>query len=125
MKRIYIAIIFLSIALGLCIFEQIFINHFYDEAIALTEQAISCADDEDYDKAYKICKKLNDSWQKKYPYLTSMVEHGVVDEAGNLIGALPDLAKTKNDDLRTQLVNVKNQLKTIRDVEKIKFENIF
>lgn len=125
MKRLFLAIFFLLVCIGLCTFEQHTIESTYKQTTALINQAIEYAENEDYQSAQNVCKKLTEIWDKKYPYLTAMVEHGTLDDAGMTINSLEDMAKQEDDELREALIEAKGQIKTVRDNQKITFGNIF
>lgn len=125
LKRLILAVSFLLICIGLCTFEQYTIESTYKETTAVINQAIEYTEKEDYSKAENACKKLAEIWDKKYPCLTAMVEHGVLDDAGITINSLEDMASQKNEALRETLIEAKNQIKAVRDNQKITFGNIF
>lgn len=125
MKRAYLAISLLSVCIFLCIFEQYTVKTVYTKSTDLINQAISYTDNDDYEKAEVTCKTLSQFWDKKYPFLTAMTDHGSLDEAKTTINSLEDMANEKSDDLHSTLVTAKNQIKTIRDNQEISFGNIF
>lgn len=125
MKRLYVAIAFLVIAISLCVFEQYTVSTTYSKATAYIDNAIEQTDKEDYKAAKKTCKQLNDFWGEKQKYMTAMIDHGSLDDAGVTIGSLEDLADKESDSLEDELINAKNQIKSIHDNQKITFGNIF
>lgn len=125
MKKLYIAIAFLAIALSLCIFEQYTVHSAYKQTTEYIDSAIEGLDKNDYKTVEKECDKLSKYWDKKYPIMTAMIEHGPLDDASVTINSLNDLAKNKSDELETQLITAKNQMKNIHDNQCITFGNIF
>lgn len=125
MKKLYIAIAFLAIALSLCIFEQYTVHSAYKQTTEYIDSAIEGLDKSDYKAVEKSCDKLSKYWNKKYPIMTAMIEHGPLDDASVTINSLNDLAKNKSDELETQLITAKNQMKNIHDNQCITFGNIF
>lgn len=125
MKRAYIAAVFLLLSISLCVFEQHTVNETYHEATACIDKAIEEVEKEDYKAAEKTCKTLNSYWQEKLPFLTAMIEHGTLDETGITIGALEDMAKNESDSLEDELITAKNQIKAIKENQKVSFGNIF
>ena len=79
----------------------------------------------DYKAVEKSCDMLSKYWNKKYPIMTAMIDHGPLDDASVTINSLNDLAKNKSDELETQLITAKNQMKNIHDNQCITFGNIF
>lgn len=125
MKRIYIAILFLAISIGLCIFEQYTVKSAYETTTEYINTAIEQTDKEDFSSAGETCKQLREYWDKKYPYMTAMIEHGILDDAGITINSLENLAENESDDLQEELITAKNQMESIRDNQRITFGNIF
>lgn len=125
MKRLYVAGAFLLVCIGLCVYEQILIEEVYKTSTNLIDIAIDYADDEKYQDAQSVCAVLKKYWDKKYPYITSMAEHGTADDAGVLIDTLEDTAENDTDSLHSQLIEAKARVKLVRDTAKISFGNIF
>ena len=124
MKRIYLALTFLALCIGLCIFEQYTVENTYNRTSEYIEQAIEYTDKEDYQSAKAECKKLTDFWNKRYPYLSAMIEHGTLDDAGITIYSLEEMAQEKSEDLKENLIDAKNQIKMIRENQRISPGNI-
>ena len=125
MKKLYIAIAFLIIALGLCVFEQYTVQSAYHQTTEYIDNAMEGLEKNDYKAVEKSCNMLSKYWNKKYPIMTAMIDHGPLDDASVTINSLNDLAKNKSDELETQLITAKNQMKNIHDNQCITFGNIF
>ncbi|MDE5985190.1 MAG: DUF4363 family protein [Eubacterium sp.] len=125
MKRLYIALAFLTIAISLCIFEQYTVKEVYKEASAYIDTAIDEIGKQDYNSAESTCKELNDYWDKKQKYMAAMIDHGSLDDASVTISNLEDLAKNKSDSIEEELITAKNQIKGMYDNQRITFGNIF
>lgn len=125
MKRLFVAFSFLAIAIALCVFEQYTVESAYQETNKMIDNAIEYVKEEDYEKTAQECRKLDEYWNGKYPYLTAMIEHGSLDDARMTISSLEDLAENESDELESELITAKNQIKTIRDNQKITFGNVF
>ena len=125
MKKLYIAIAFLIIALGLCVFEQYTVQSAYHQTTEYIDNAMEGLEKNDYIAVEKSCDMLSKYWNKKYPIMTAMIDHGPLDDASVTINSLNDLAKNKSDELETQLITAKNQMKNIHDNQCITFGNIF
>ena len=125
MKKLYIAIAFLIIALGLCVFEQYTVQSAYYQTTEYIDNAMEGLEKNDYKAVEKSCDMLSKYWNKKYPIMTAMIDHGPLDDASVTINSLNDLAKNKSDELETQLITAKNQMKNIHDNQCITFGNIF
>lgn len=125
MKKLYIAIAFLIIALGLCAFEQYTVQSAYHQTTEYIDNAMEGLEKNNYKAVEKSCDMLSKYWNKKYPIMTAMIDHGPLDDASVTINSLNDLAKNKSDELETQLITAKNQMKNIHDNQCITFGNIF
>lgn len=125
MKRLYIAIAFLVISIGLCIFEQYTVEDAYKTTTECIDTAMVQLENKDYRAVEKSCRELAEYWDKKHPYMTAMIDHGALDDTGITINSLKELSKKKSDELEAQLITAKNQIKTVRDNQKITFGNIF
>ncbi|MGN1329562.1 MAG: DUF4363 family protein [Eubacterium sp.] len=125
MKRVYLAVGLLLLCICLCTFEQYTVEATYKETTALIDEAIDYTDREEYEKAEETCKSLTAYWDKKYPVLTAMIDHGMLDEAGTTIYSLEDMAKEKSEDLHDSLITAKNQIKIVRENQRISAGNIF
>lgn len=125
MKRLYIALAFLILVTALCTIEQVTVKSAYENATKYIDNAIEATNNNDFDKAKEECDKLAAYWDKKYSYMTAMIEHSSLDSASVTINALSDLAKSKNDELETELIDAKNQMKIIYEGQRITFGNVF
>ena len=125
MKRLYVALCFLAIAISLCIFEQYTVNKTYIDTTEYINMAIAAVEKEDYDTAKNACKKLNDYWGEKQKYMTAMIDHGSLDDASITINNLEDMAESKSESLAEELITAKNQIKSIYENQRITFGNVF
>lgn len=125
MKRVYLAVSFLVICIALCIFEQYMVESTYKASEGYVKTAIEYAQQEDYKKAERVCTEFADYWNKRYLALTAMIEHGTLDDASITINSLEDMAKEENEELISELITTKNQIKNIRDNQKVTLGNIF
>lgn len=125
MKRLYIALAFLAIVFSLCAFEQYTMKSTYTQVIAYVDSALDDAEKNDIQSAQETCRKLSTYWDRKYPCLTSMIDHSSLDEASMTITALDEIAENNNsDELITELITAKNQMKVIYKNQSITLGNI-
>ena len=125
MKRLYIAIIFLAVAISLCIFEQYTVTSAYKETTEYLNTAIEEVKKEDYESAKETCESLSRYWLAKQKYMTAMIDHGSIDDTSITIYALADLAENESESLEDELITAKNQIKSIHDNQRITFGNVF
>lgn len=89
------------------------------------DSAISQLDGGDYASAAQSCRELAEYWDKKYPIMSAMIDHGALEDADMTVGSLYDLAVKKSDNLEDELITAKNQMKSIRDGQRVTFGNVF
>ena len=125
MKKIYIAIVFLIICAGVCIFEQVTINKVYNEATEIINTAIDFNEEKDFESAKNQCKKLRDTWSKSYPYLSAMIDHAQLDSASAAIKSTNDISKENKDELSEKLIVAKIEIQILKENQSITLGNIF
>ncbi|MCM1285057.1 MAG: DUF4363 family protein [Acetobacter sp.] len=125
MKRIYAAISFLIIAISLCTTEQVIVSKMYESSSEIISQAVTAIKKDDYKQTERLCSDLNKLWQKNYPLMSAMVDHGSLEDASLSISSLEDLAEQKSDSLEDSLIELKNQIKAMKKGQEISFGNIF
>lgn len=125
MKKIYIAIVFLIICAGVCIFEQVTINKVYNEATEIINTAIDFNEEKDFESAKNQCKKLRDTWSKSYSYLSAMIDHAQLDSASAAIKSTNDISKENKDELSEKLIEAKNEIQILKENQSITLGNIF
>lgn len=125
MKKIYIAIVFLIICAGVCIFEQVTINKVYNEATEIINTAIDFNEEKDFESAKNQCKNLRDTWSKSYPYLSAMIDHAQLDSASAAIKSTNDISKENKDELSEKLIEAKNEIQILKENQSITLGNIF
>ncbi|MCD7797391.1 MAG: DUF4363 family protein [Clostridiales bacterium] len=115
MKKVYLAVLLLAVCILLCAFEQYTVENTYKTTTQYIDTACTYAENENFEEAEKICSKLTAYWDKKYPYLSAMIDHGMLDEAGATIYSLEEIAHNKGDELTDELITAENQIKIIRE----------
>lgn len=126
MKRIGVAVVLLIISIALCIYEQYTVEETYKEATALIDAALAEAEQGDYNKTAEALNELGEYWNRKYKSLKVMIDHGSIDEVSVIINSFDDIADDADSDtVKENLITAKNQIKSIRDNQRITFGNIF
>lgn len=125
MKKLYLAIGLLAICISLCIYEQIMITHTYNSITSHIDQTIDYLEKEDKQAVIKRCDELTQYWEKRYPFLSAMIDHQALDDASVTINALNDLAEQNSPNLRETLITAKNEIEVVRDNQRITIGNIF
>ena len=125
MKRIYIAIAFLIIALTTGIFEMFYVTNKIDE---LNEEIISADNlvkSENYDGAKDVLATAESKWQKNLSIFDILLIHDYVDEISVNLSAMRSYVATQsNDNYFAESAGIKKQLTSIKDSELVKIENI-
>lgn len=125
MKRIYIAIAFLIIALTTGIFEMFYVTNKIDE---LNEEIISADNlvkSENYDGAKSVLASAETEWQKNLSIFDILLIHDYVDEISVNLSAMRSYVATQsNDNYFAESAGIKKQLTSIKDSELVQIENI-
>lgn len=125
MKRIYIAIAFLIIALTTGIFEMFYVTNKIDE---LNEEIISAdnlVESKNYDGAKSVLASAETEWQKNLSIFDILLIHDYVDEISVNLSAMRSYVATQsNDNYFAESAGIKKQLTSIKDSELVKIENI-
>ncbi len=125
MKKIYIAVVFLIICTGVCVFEQMTINNVYTKTSEIINTALELNEEKKFEEAKEECKKLRTVWQSKYPYLSAMIDHAQLDSANLAIKATKDIKKDDEDELSEKLIDAKNEIQILKENQSITLGNIF
>lgn len=125
MKRLWVAVAFLAVAISMCVFEQYTVATTYRQATDIIDTAIDESRQNNYKSAEKYCAELDDYWDSRQKYLEPIIDHGALDEAGMTISVLEGLAESKSDSLTDELITAKYQVKAIYEDQKITLGNIF
>jgi hypothetical protein len=107
MKRLWIAITFLAIAVGLCTSEQIFIKNVYNTI----NQYVDSADVEG----------LQEYWDKNNNLIFSFSEHSVLDDLSQKIEEL----NPNDEEIKSALTEVRALNKVYYENQRISLSNIF
>lgn len=125
MRKLYIAILFLIISIGLCAYEQITLIGIYDKTTTTIDEILDSVNNDDYNSAQNACDELIDYWNKKYLFMTSTIDHGQIDNLSVNINSLDEYAKNNSDELVDQLITVKNEMSNLYNNQKLSLGNIF
>ncbi len=106
MKRIWIAIAFLTLAIGICTTEQIYLEKTYTTINQFVDEGKS--------------DEIVQYWKKRNDILYAFSDHKVLD---NLSEAINELDHT--DDKKKALTEVRAISKTFYENQRINFSNIF
>lgn len=125
MKKIYIAVVFLIICTGVCVFEQVTINNVYTKTSEIINTALELNERKKFEESKEECKKLRTVRQGKYPYLSAMIDHAQLDSANLAIKATKDIRKDDEDELSEKLIDAKNEIQILKENQSITLGNIF
>lgn len=108
MKRIWIAIALLVMAIGICVYEQIEIREFYDTMEALIQN--------------EEPSQIQEYWREQNDRIYIFSSHDMLDEISHSIEQLPD---EKNDETKNALNEIRAFVKAYYENQKISLSNIF
>lgn len=106
MKRIWIAIAFLTLSIGICITEQVYIHTTYNEICEYIDK-------KDTDGLYNY-------WSEKNDTLYAFADHKILDSLSDSINTLKD-----TNEKEKALIEIKAKAKTYYENQRITFSNIF
>ncbi len=125
MKRIYIALALLIIAVTVGIFEMFYVTNKIDE---LNEEIISADNlvkSENYEGAKDVLASAESKWQKNLSIFDILLIHDYVDEISvNLSSMRSYVATQSNENYLAESEGIKKQLTSIKDSELVQIENI-
>lgn len=80
MKRIWFAVIFLSLTLLLGIYEQKSLHAACDSVLSAAESIEQAIEAEEFDRAAQMCEEAQQKWNDSYSRLSMLINHEVLDE---------------------------------------------
>lgn len=119
MKRIILSCILALLALGLSVFQSIFINNTSNELYGNLENVNLIRD-------YKQVEQITENWKEKTKLLNLFIRHENADNISKNLDEMTEMAKY-NDYERFDYLNArtKEQLRIISEEEQLLLENIF
>ena len=126
MKRLWYAFVLVVIALGISFTEFIAVRNSYNTFIKTIDEARTAVEQEDYKRAKRLGKDLENKWNEKEKKLNYLLEHSVLDELSMNIAELSDLSseESKNDFL-SDIDKIKRQFIVLYTNELPYGDNIF
>lgn len=126
MKRLWYALVLVIIALGISFTEFIAVRNSYNTFIKTIDEARTAVEQEDYKRAKRLGKDLENKWIEKEKKLNYLLEHSVLDELSMNIAELSDLSseESKNDFL-SDIDKIKRQFIVLYTNELPYGDNIF
>ena len=121
MKRIWFAVIFLSLAAALCITEQNFIKTFHEEMDKKITAAEAAAEGGDKKKLDAEITEIKYFWKEHNDLLFTLSNHALPDELGARIRAL----RPENANAVEELEGIKAMNDVFYEDQRITFANIF
>ena len=126
MKRLWYALVLVVIALGISFTEFIAVRNSYNTFIKTIDEARTAVEQEDYKRAKRLGKDLENKWIEKEKKLNYLLEHSVLDDLSMNIAELSDLSseESKNDFL-SDIDKIKRQFIVLYTNELPYGDNIF
>ena len=127
LKRLWSAFACLVLALSLCIFEVIYATSASDELYGIVSQArreFDCGSG-DIKKTVKSIDKAKKAWEEREAIMNMFLYHDNVDRIGVELECAKSLAKCGNEEADARLLEVLDNLATIKKSEQPVVENIF
>ncbi len=115
MKRLWIAIAIIGIAIFLCVGEQLYVKSFCDEMNIIVSSAQN-------DPGKENIQKIKKYWDKKNDILYSICQHDMLDEMSISINQL--ISTDDEEEIKSALIDIKAQNYTFYENQRVTFSNI-
>ena len=119
MKRVWFAVIFILLSIGLCVYEQCYVKTSCENMIAILEEAQEYEKAKDETNRDKKIDELQKYWQKKNDFLFAFSEHSTLDNLALNIRSLKAAHSMKSS-----LEETKALVLIFCENEKISFSNV-
>ena len=125
LKRIYIAISFLIVAILIASAEMGYITAKADMFETKIENADRYMRKNEYAEAFKICKEAESDWDDSTKIIDMLLIHDYVDSVGMKISLMKSFAENQNYDMYfSESTAAKKELASIKESEFPLVENI-
>ena len=119
MKRIILSCVLALIAIGLAIFQSIFINN-------TANKLYDNLNNNDIFKDYKQVERLSENWKENTKILNMFIKHENAENISKNLDEMIEMAKYKDYKRYDYLkARTKEQLRIISEGEQLLIENIF
>ncbi len=126
MKRLIAAIVILVFTFSLTAITR---KAFRKEIYSLSDSILNVIDAVEYGSQSELAsanEALQKQWSKSEKILHSLLPHGEMDDAEQNITALREVLEHCDDEeVITRCIDALNQIKNLKESEKLSFENIF
>ena len=119
MNRVWIAVVFIAVCIGLCVFEQNYVCKSCDKMLSMINQAQEYENAEQSEKSDKKIAELQKYWLKRNDVLFIFSEHDGLDELAESIRTL-----NMTDDKKSALAKTKALVKIYYENERIALSNV-
>lgn len=125
MKRIYISILFLSIAFIGSAVQLGYVSAKTDLFTSLIKNTDKEVEKENYSEAIELCKKMDKKWKDSSETIDMLLNHEAVDRIGVNFSKMRSFIENKRIDLYyAESINAKKELAYIKASECFSIENI-
>lgn len=121
MKRLWFSVIFLSLSVAFCIYEQTMVKNEYNDIMNTIDYAI--ASDSLAEKA-EYCDIITEKWDKYFFKSSLMLDHSILESADISVGTLNNLAQIDMDDTDEALIEAKSEIEQVYEHTRISLPNI-
>jgi hypothetical protein len=118
MKRIWFAIAFISIITLLCVGEQKYVAKVYNDLNDEIATSLSASNQKDLSNSINSIQKY---WKDNNDILFAIADHGVLDDLSAEINSLD----SNNEDVKSDLSEIKSLLKVFYENQRVTISNVF
>ena len=120
MKRVWFAVLFIVLCLGLCVLEQIYVNNSCKELISMIEQAQIYEKEKNKQGLDAEIEEIQSYWKRKNDILFIFSEHETLDELALNIRSLKEA-----HNMKSALAETKTLVMIYYENERIALSNVF
>ena len=117
MRRLWAAVVLIAITLGICFFNQYYLENVYKETDRYVKKISSLYKKEKYTEAEFTANELENNWKKNEKVLEKLISEDKLESVRVVISELPHLAKDESHEFSIHLKKLKETLKHILEKE--------
>ena len=119
MKRVWFAVVFIALCIGLSVYEQCYVKTSCENMIMILEQAQRFEKEKNENGRNQKIEELQSYWKKRNDFLFAFSEHGGLDELAENIRSLKEA-----HNMKSALAETKALVKIYYENERISFSNV-
>lgn len=125
MKRLWIAVILLGLAVGLCVTANLYQHRCIDDMLAKLTHLEQVYDGGDRAAARALAEDMAEEYAEVGHVLFCFLPHGEMADSQETVAVLPQLvAEGGEEEMRMEMARLREQLTYLRGVDDLTWENV-